>query len=274
MYSLPGRRSPGQDAETCSRPLSQARVYLEQIRSRVSPNISESHQALRSTTTKRDYLVDAAKQIRLALDREVNEDYEAAFNYYKNGVDLLLKGVQVDPNKERREAVKRKTTQYLKRAEEIFNSHLQGSLGNGTDDSGGFSSLRFRPNRILSSPVEDLKTSKVIAIVDKVLLVQNPSYKEPFIVKSLPKCSLVNRECPTIIPQGVPFMVQLLQYFVSDDAVFLHLEHIPGRDTIGNDNRTDGSSPLEGMQKMFIVILHGKEWLTCEERLDKLELCP
>ncbi|XP_048393810.2 ribosomal protein S6 kinase-like 1 isoform X7 [Stegostoma tigrinum] len=227
MYSLPGRRSPGQDAETCSRPLSQARVYLEQIRSRVSPNISESHQALRSTTTKRDYLVDAAKQIRLALDREVNEDYEAAFNYYKNGVDLLLKGVQVDPNKERREAVKRKTTQYLKRAEEIFNSHLQGSLGNGTDDSGGFSSLRFRPNRILSSPVEDLKTSKVIAIVDKVLLVQNPSYKEPFIVKSLPKCSLVNRECPTIIPQGVPFMVQLLQYFVSDDAVFLHLEHIP-----------------------------------------------
>ncbi|XP_048455873.1 uncharacterized protein rps6kl1 isoform X1 [Rhincodon typus] len=227
MYSLPGRRSPGQDAETCSRPLSQARVYLEQIRSRVSPSISESHQATRSTTSKRDYLVDAAKQIRLALDREVNEDYEAAFNYYKNGVDLLLKGVQVDPNKERREAVKRKTTQYLKRAEEIFNSHLQGSLGNGTDDSGGFSSLRFRPNRILSSPVEDLKTSKVIAIVDKVLLVQNPSSKEPFIVKSLPKCSLVNRECPTIIPQGVPFMVQLLQYYVSDDAVFLHLEHVP-----------------------------------------------
>lgn len=43
---------------------------------------------------KRDYLVDAAKQIRMALDREVSEDYEAAFNYYKNGVDLLLNGVQ------------------------------------------------------------------------------------------------------------------------------------------------------------------------------------
>ncbi|XP_067894781.1 ribosomal protein S6 kinase-like 1 isoform X2 [Heterodontus francisci] len=227
MHSLAGERSPGPDAEACSRPLSQARVYLEQIRSRVSPSIQDSNQATRSTATKRDYLVDAAKQIRLALDREVNEDYEAAFNYYKNGVDLLLKGVQVDPNKERRDAVKRKTTQYLKRAEEIFNSHLQGSLGNGTDDSGGFSSLRFRPNRILSSPVEDLKMSKVIAIIDKVLLVQNPSTNEPFIVKSLPKCSLVNRERQTIIPQGVPFMVRLLQYYVSDDTVFLHLEHVP-----------------------------------------------
>lgn len=41
-----------------------------------------------------EYLVDAAKQIRMALDREVNEDYEAAFSYYKNGVDLLLNGVQ------------------------------------------------------------------------------------------------------------------------------------------------------------------------------------
>lgn len=43
---------------------------------------------------KRDYLVEAAKQIRMALDREVSEDYEAAFSYYKNGVDLLLNGVQ------------------------------------------------------------------------------------------------------------------------------------------------------------------------------------
>ncbi len=42
----------------------------------------------------KDYLLDAAQQIRMALDREVNEDYEAAFSYYKNGVDLLLNGVQ------------------------------------------------------------------------------------------------------------------------------------------------------------------------------------
>uniref|UniRef100_A0A4W3II95 Protein kinase domain-containing protein n=1 Tax=Callorhinchus milii TaxID=7868 RepID=A0A4W3II95_CALMI len=226
MHSLSREGSPVQEPEPCARPLSQARVYLEQIRSRVNPSAQEGQPATRSTATKRDYLVDAAKQIRLALDREVNEDYQAAFNYYKNGVDLLLKGVQVDPNKERREAVKRKTTQYLKRAEEIFNSHLQE---NGADHTGGFSSLRFRPIRILSSPVENLKMSKVIAVIDKVLLVQNPSSNETFIVKSLSKCSLVNRERQTIIPQGVPFMVRLLQFYVSDDAVFLHLEHVAGK---------------------------------------------
>lgn len=85
---------------------------------------------------KKDYLLDAAQQIRMALDREVNEDYEAAFSYYKNGVDLLLNGVQVDPNKERREAVKRKTTQYLKRAEEIFISYLQDNIAKGSTHLG------------------------------------------------------------------------------------------------------------------------------------------
>lgn len=56
----------------------------------VGPDRSQIKEAM----AKRDYLVEAAKQIRMALDSEVNEDYEAAFSYYKNGVDLLLNGVQ------------------------------------------------------------------------------------------------------------------------------------------------------------------------------------
>ncbi|XP_073683513.1 ribosomal protein S6 kinase-like 1 [Garra rufa] len=175
---------------------------------------------------KKDYLLDAAQQIRMALDREVNEDYEAAFSYYKNGVDLLLNGVQVDPNKERREAVKRKTTQYLKRAEEIFISYLQDNITKGSTHLGGYSSLRFRSIRHLSSPVENLAMCKVIGIIDKVLTVESLISKETFIVKSLPKSSWESRERSTIIPQGVPFMVKLLKYYVSEDTVFLHLENV------------------------------------------------
>ncbi|XP_041827952.1 ribosomal protein S6 kinase-like 1 [Melanotaenia boesemani] len=177
---------------------------------------------------KRDYLVEAAKQIRMALDSEVNEDYEAAFSYYKNGVDLLLNGVQLDPNKDRREAVKRKTTQYLKRAEEIFITHLQDNLGKGSSHLGGYSSLRFRPIRHLSSPVEDLEMCKVVGVNDKVLVVQSMVNKEMFVVKSLVKSSWETRDQPTIIPQGVPYMVKLLRYYVSEDAVYLHLEHVKG----------------------------------------------
>lgn len=76
---------PGQEPEPCSRAPSQARMYLEQIRNRVAPGAPD--------VTKRDYLVDAATQIRLALERDVSEDYEAAFNHYQNSVDVLLRGV-------------------------------------------------------------------------------------------------------------------------------------------------------------------------------------
>ncbi|XP_061467734.1 ribosomal protein S6 kinase-like 1 isoform X3 [Rhineura floridana] len=211
------------DSESCTRAFSQARVYLEQIRSRVVPGGVDVH-----GTGKRDYLVDAAKQIRLALERDVSEDYEEAFNHYKNGVDVLLSGFQVDPNKERREAVKRKITQYLKRAEEIFNCHLQRTLRNGSSTETGYSSLRFRPIRTLSTPVENLRHCKVVGIIDKVQIVQNPATGGTFILKSLPKSHVETRERQTVIPHGIPFMAKLLCYSVSEDSIFLHLEHVKG----------------------------------------------
>lgn len=228
MHQGSWERPQGQDLEPSSRPPSQAFIYLEQIQKRVTLIGQDRVSSGKIHTVKRDYLVDAAKQIRQALDKEVNEDYEAAFNFYKNGVDLLLKGIQVDSNGERREAVKRKITQYLKRAEEIFNCHLQKGLGSSACQSEGYSSFRFRPIRILSSPVEHLKSCKVVGVIDKVLLAQDPSLGETFVVKSLCKSNVETRNQQTIIPQGVPYMVRLLRYYVSEDAIFLHLEYVPG----------------------------------------------
>ncbi|KAM6335518.1 ribosomal protein S6 kinase-like 1 [Podargus strigoides] len=209
------------EAEPCSRALAQARVYLGQLRSRVGPVGPEGG-------GRRDYLVEAARQLRLALERDVSEDYEEAFNHYQNGVDVLLRGVQVDPNKERREAVKRKITQYLRRAEEIFNCHLQRAAGGGNPTTMGYSSLCFRPIRTLSSAVENLRQCKVVGVIDKVQIVQDPATGGTFILKSLPKSHSETRERQTIIPHGIPFMVKLLCYYVSEDSIFLHLEHVQG----------------------------------------------
>ncbi|NXW82336.1 RPKL1 protein, partial [Alopecoenas beccarii] len=132
----------------------------------------------------------------------------------------------VDPNKERREAVKRKITQYLRRAEEIFNCHLQRAAGGGNPTTTGYSSLRFRPIRTLSSAVENLRRCKVVGVINKVQIVQDPATGGTFILKSLPKSHVETRERQTIIPHGVPFMVKLLCYYVSEDSIFLHLEHV------------------------------------------------
>ncbi|XP_042548582.1 ribosomal protein S6 kinase-like 1 isoform X1 [Dipodomys spectabilis] len=211
---------PSLEAEPCSRARSQTSVYLEQIRKQVATGTPDM--------TKRDYLVDAATQIRLALERDVSEDYEAAFNHYQNGVDVLLRGVHVDPNKERCEAVKLKITKYLRRAEEIFNCHLQRTLGSGASPDSGFSSLRLRPIRTLSSALEQLRGCRVVGVIEKVQLVRDPATGGTFVVKSLPRCHMVSRERLTIIPHGVPYMTKLLRYFVSEDSIFLHLEHVQG----------------------------------------------
>lgn len=178
--------------------------------------------------SKRDYLVDAAKQLHVAQERDANEEYEAAFNHYKHGVELLLSGVTVDPSRERRDAVKRKISQYLKRAEEIFNCHLQRPLGSVGGAAEGYSSLRFRPIRVLSAAVENLKRCQVLQIIDKVQLVRDPSTGATFILKSLMKSGRSGNGTVTIIPQGVPFMVPLQRFYVSDDSVYLQLQHVKG----------------------------------------------
>ncbi|KAM8807943.1 ribosomal protein S6 kinase-like 1 [Eudromia elegans] len=223
MSGRPGRERAAADPEPGARARAHARAYLEQLRGRVPPGGAEGPGGGR-----RDYLVEAARQLRLALERDVSEDYEEAFKHYQNGVDVLLRGVQVDPNKERREAVKRKITQYLKRAEEIFTCHLQRSLGGGSAGDAGYSSLRFRPIRTLSSAVENLRRCKVVGVIDKVQIVQDPATGGTFVLKSLPKSHVETRERQTIIPHGVPFMVKLLCYYTSEDSIFLHLEHVQG----------------------------------------------
>ncbi|XP_031449744.1 ribosomal protein S6 kinase-like 1 isoform X2 [Phasianus colchicus] len=198
----------------------------------------------------RDYLVEAARQLRLALERDVSEDYEEAFNHYQNGVDVLLRGVQVEPNRERREAVKRKITQYLRRAEEIFTCHLQRALGDGSPGGTGYSSLRLRPVRTLRSAVDNLRRCRVLALIDKVQVVQDPATGRTFVLKSLPKSFVETRARQTIIPHGVPFMVKLLCYYASEDSIFLHLEHVQG-ETLWSHLRAkyqsqQGPSPSSG----------------------------
>ncbi|XP_060037258.1 ribosomal protein S6 kinase-like 1 isoform X1 [Erinaceus europaeus] len=211
------RPGPGPEPEPCWRVRPQARRYLEQLRARLAPGPAGP-----AGPAPADYLVEAAAHLRLALERDAGEDYEAAFNHYQNSVDVLLRGVHVDPNKERCEAVKLKISKYLRRAEEIFTYHLDE--GSGT----GLSSLRLRPIRTLSSALEQLRSCRVIGVLGKVQLVRDPDSGGTFVVKSLPRSPEASRERLTIIPRGVPYMTKLLRYFVSEDSIFLHLEHVPG----------------------------------------------
>ncbi|NWR61999.1 RPKL1 protein, partial [Bucorvus abyssinicus] len=155
----------------------------------------------------------------------------------------------VDPNKERREAVKRKITQYLRRAEEIFNCHLQRAAGGGNPTATGYSSLRFRPIRTLSSAVENLRRCKVVGVIDKVMTLPKTGEGEAGagLKGSLPKSHVETHERQTIIPHGVPFMVKLLCYYVSEDSIFLHLEHVQGDFAAGDINDAQSSPQCVGL---------------------------
>lgn len=72
--------------------------------------------------------------------------------------------------------------------------------------------------------------------------------------QSLPRCHTVSRERLTIIPHGVPHMTKLLRYFVSEDSIFLHLEHVQGEGALWgapiNSNKLWGIAVLPHPDKI------------------------
>lgn len=69
------------------------------------------------------YLSQATELITQALQDEKVGAYAAALQGYRDGVDILLQGVSGDPSPARREGVKKKAAEYLRRAETLH-EHL------------------------------------------------------------------------------------------------------------------------------------------------------
>lgn len=65
------------------------------------------------------YIGQATQLITQALRSEKAGAYAAALQGYQDGVHILLRGVSGDPSPARREGVKRKAAEYLKRAEAL-----------------------------------------------------------------------------------------------------------------------------------------------------------
>lgn len=70
---------------------SQNGVGVESVRTGGALTFAPS---LRNCTGRTDYLEEASEQITLAVEKEVEQEFAAAFSYYHKGVDLLLQGVQ------------------------------------------------------------------------------------------------------------------------------------------------------------------------------------
>lgn len=190
-----------------------------------------------------DYLYAAGHTIHKALECEVNGKYEEAFSLYKTCVGLLLSGVQGEKDVKRREAVRRKTAQYLLKAEALYNTYLVAS--ESPEESEQDSSPLRASDLCKSDDLQKFKELtladlKVMGIVGKVILVENIHNGETFVIKALCKSG------PTRIQQNsqgserrrrksvrrlygkYPNIVRLYKYFETATAIYLLLEYARG----------------------------------------------
>ncbi|KAK6997823.1 ribosomal protein S6 kinase delta-1 [Biomphalaria glabrata] len=181
---------------------------------------------------KEDYIYLAASQISMAQNSEANGEFEVAFAYYKSGVGILLQGVQGDTNKARRDAVRRKTAQYLMKAEDLFSKHLATENVDERRwgaDSFLSPSLDLDPSfAFIRGSVRELQNYQVLGTIDKVILVRDKCTDETFVFKSIPKTNTEGPRTPSILPTSCPHMVSLHKFYETDDSIFLLLQYASG----------------------------------------------
>lgn len=73
------------------------------------------------------YLNQAGKELTAAMQSEKEGEFASAIRGYRTAVDILITGVQGDPDQARRESVMRRTAQYLKHAETLVDQHASPS---------------------------------------------------------------------------------------------------------------------------------------------------
>ncbi|XP_034777308.2 ribosomal protein S6 kinase delta-1-like isoform X4 [Acipenser ruthenus] len=176
-----------------------------------------------------------------------------------------------EPSPTRREAVKKRTAEYIMRAEQISNQYLKASTENGSVQTVPPGQLSSRPTWNLRSPAEELKVFRVLGVIDKVLLVVDKRTHETFILKGLRKSSECSRNKKTIIPHCVPNMVRLHKYIISEDSIFLVLQHAEGGKLWSYVSKFLNKSPEDSFNIPCIERSHPTEVLNVEQLVPGLE---
>ncbi|CAG2104512.1 unnamed protein product, partial [Medioppia subpectinata] len=218
------------------------------------------------------YLLDAAIILRQAQQHEESEEWEPAFESYKCAVGILLQGVVDETDTEKKASIRRKTFQYLTKAEEIYDTYL--SQTNSFQPSrrwapdSPFKSLNASLVQSWFGSSHELSKFKVIGVDSRrVQIVLDTTTNNIFVIKVIYKSSnhidsrntavsstqtLLSTNtlslAQSIFPNDIPFMVQIYRIFKTEYALFLLLEYAKGgklwdRITANNNNTRQSFSP-------------------------------
>ena len=163
------------------------------------------------------YLLDSAVLIEQAQAHEEVSEYEAAFESYKCAICILLEGVKSESDLIRKEAIRRKILNYLKKAENIYNQKIRQVNSSKLKPKNEYS------QSMLVGSAQELLNFKVVGVIGKLQLVQDILTGIIYIMKVIYKLQYLTQP---FFPQNIPNMVQIYRVYETDYAHFLLLQYV------------------------------------------------
>lgn len=162
-----------------------------------------------------EYFYEAASEFSYGGRAEENNHLKEAFERYKRGVDILLRGSKHDISKSNKTKVKKYATEYMARAEAVLKK---------LESTNYTAQMIYRNNFAFGCQrsMHELAKIKVMQIIGNVLQVQDISNNQIYIMKVVQKDM---DEDELYYPTNIPYMVNLIAYYKSDTSIFLLLEY-------------------------------------------------
>ncbi|XP_050341382.1 ribosomal protein S6 kinase delta-1 [Bactrocera neohumeralis] len=234
-----GSNSLALDLENASKPKLNDHVSLEETPCKDYKRFLTPMASIESEDS--DYIYEAALEFSKAVQSEANLEFQEAHARYKRGVEVLLIGSKDDTNDDRKFIAKAKISKYLARADDIYEKILTNNSKVGVWHGTRNFQLSIdvtectvdgRLSVYLERPWNHLAKYKVLKIlgesVMQVYCVTEPEPRTTYVMKGIEKPSSNVPTQTVFLPQHVPFMVDLLAFFQSEQKIFLLLNHAEG----------------------------------------------
>lgn len=211
-----------------------------------TPEVTTSQEAMDPT----QYINTATTHIEKGTALELEQKFEEAFDIYKLGISIFLKGVKGDVDKNRRQMVKYQIEKYILRAEKIYHLHLSPEMTQIKNICKNSYDITLYN---IKRPIEDLINFKVLKLIGNGMVVLHRKEHNVFYMKVIQKSLQFSDSLYLNIPKDVPYMVKLFQYYDGPNAVFIVTQYISGGTLLDHIKQKTISTNIETLTKYSSV---------------------
>ncbi|XP_045464263.1 ribosomal protein S6 kinase delta-1 [Harmonia axyridis] len=188
-----------------------------------TPGSPQSLQILKNGRTHSEVCSNEDDFMKYVEELETNGNYEEAHKTCVTATDFLRESLSNENDYDKKRSIQHRIELCCLRAERLYNMYLSPEVKNLLSKVDPV----IKRSSIQKPAISEIYKYNVIRKEESGMLVLHPDTQKKFYVKVINKTTSFSDD-NLIIPESIPYMVQLHNFYNCDNSIFLILEYVKG----------------------------------------------